>query len=122
MEAVLRTKDPRTKEPRRKAGRNEWEHRQRRGARGCAKVALGEDLLRRGLLLSAGGFVVALLGASVNLSAGAVGIAQGVVGYFLGARRLGAASGVLGTAAVFFMAAASTGIIPGVEPLGHGYN
>jgi hypothetical protein len=44
------------------------------------------------------------------------------LGYFLGARRLGAASVVLGTAAVFFMAAASTGLIPGTEPLGHGYN
>ena len=75
-----------------------------------------------GLLLGAGGFVVATLGASVNLSAGAVGIALGVLGYFLGARHLGAASVVLGTAAVFFMAAASTGLIPGVTPLGHGYN
>jgi hypothetical protein len=44
------------------------------------------------------------------------------LGYFLGARRLGAASVVLGTAAVFFMAAASTGLIPGVAPLGHGYD
>jgi hypothetical protein len=75
-----------------------------------------------GLLLSAGGFVVAILGASLNLSAGAVGIGLGVLGYFLGARRLGAASVVLGTAAVFFMAAASTGLIPGVTPLGHGYD
>ena len=46
----------------------------------------------------------------------------GVLGYFLGARRLGAASVVLGTAAVFFMAAASTGLIPGAAPPGHGYN
>ena len=75
-----------------------------------------------GLLLSTGGFVVATLGASGNLSAGAVGIALGVLGYFLGARRLGAASVVLGTAAIFFMAAASTGLIPGIEPLGHGYD
>ena len=29
---------------------------------------------------------------------------------------------VLGAAAVFFMAAASTGLIPGVAPLGHGYD
>jgi hypothetical protein len=50
-----------------------------------------------------------------------VGIALGVLGYFLGARRLGAASVVLGTAEVF-MAAASTGLIPGVTPPGHGYN
>ena len=75
-----------------------------------------------GLLLGAGGFAVAILGASVNLSAGAVGIAVGVLGYFLGARRLGAASVVLGTVAIFFMAAASTGLIPSVAPPGHGYN
>jgi len=48
-----------------------------------------------GLLLSTGGFAVEILGASVNLSAGAVGMAPGVLGYFLGARRLGAASVVL---------------------------
>ena len=72
--------------------------------------------------MGAGGFVIATLGASVNLSAGAVGIALGVLGYFLGARRLGAASVVLGTGAVFFMAAASTGLIPGIESLGHGYS
>ena len=75
-----------------------------------------------GLLSGAGGFVVATLGSSVNLSAGAVGIALGVLGYFLGARRLGAASVIIGTAAIFFMAAASTGLIPGIEPLGHGYD
>ncbi len=71
--------------------------------------------------MGAGGFVVATLGASVNLSAGAMRIALGVLGYFLGARRLGA-SVVLGTAALFFMAAASTGLIPGIAPLGHGYD
>jgi hypothetical protein len=86
------------------------------------KLLLGRISCVVGLLLSAGGFVGALLGASVNLSAGAVGIALGVLGYFLGARRLGAASVVLGTAAVFFMAAASTGLIPGVTFPGHGYN
>ena len=60
--------------------------------------------------------------ASVNLSAGAVGIALGVLGYFRGARRLGAASVVLGTAAIFFIAAAGTGLIPVIEPLDHGYD
>ena len=72
--------------------------------------------------MGAGGFVVASLGESVDVSAGAVGIALGVLGYFLGARRLGAASVVLGTAAIFFMAAASTGLIPGVAAPGSGYN
>jgi hypothetical protein len=86
------------------------------------KLLLGRVYCVVGLLLSAGGIVFAILGASVNLSAGAVGVALGVLGYFLGARRLGVASVVVGTAALFFMAAASTGLIPGVAPLGHGYD
>jgi len=92
------------------------------GREGLLKLLLGRICCLVGLLLGAGGFVVATLGASVNLSAGAVGIALGVLGYFLGARRLGAASVVLGVGAVFFMAAASTSLIPGIEPLGHGYD
>ena len=95
---------------------------QRDRQEGLLKLLFGRICCVVRLLLGAGDFVVATLGASVNLSAGAVGIALGVLGYFLGARRLGAASVVLGTAAVFFMAAASTGLIPGTEPLGHGYN
>ena len=92
------------------------------GREDALKLFFGRSCCVVGLLLSVGGFVVATLGASVNLSAGAVGIALGVLGYFLGARRLGAASVILGTAAIFFMAAASTGLIPGVTPLGHGYD
>jgi hypothetical protein len=94
----------------------------RDGREDALKLLLGRICCVVALLLSTGGFVVATLGASVNLSAGAVGIALGVVGYYLGARRLGAASVVLGVGAVFFMAAASTGLIPGVAPLGHGYD
>jgi hypothetical protein len=94
----------------------------RDGREGALKLLFGRICCLVGLLLGAGGFVAAILGASVNLSAGAVGIALGVLGYFLGARRLGAASVVLGAAAVFFMAAVSTGLIPGVAPLGHGYD
>ena len=75
-----------------------------------------------GILFGAGGILFALLGASANVSAGAVGAALGILGYFLGARRLGAATIVLGVVTVFFMAAASTGLIPGVAPLGHGYD
>jgi hypothetical protein len=44
------------------------------------------------------------------------------VGYFLGVRRLGATTIVLGVVTIFFMAAASTGLVPGVVPPGHGYN
>ena len=92
------------------------------GRENALKLLLGRICCVAGLLLGAGGFIVAILGASANLSAGAVGMALGVLGYFLGARRLGAASVVLGVGAVFFMAAASTGLIPGVAPLGHGYD
>ena len=92
------------------------------GREDALKLFFGRICCLVGLLLGVGGFVVAILGASVNLSAGAVGIALGVLGYYLGARRLGAASVVLGVCAVFFMAAASTGLIPGVAPLGHGYD
>jgi hypothetical protein len=50
-----------------------------------------------------------------------MGAALGILGYSLGTRRLGVAPIVLGVVAVFFMAAASTGLIPGVTPVGHGY-
>jgi hypothetical protein len=51
-----------------------------------------------------------------------VGIVLGLVGYFLGVRRLGVATIAVGAIALFFMAAASTGLIPGVAPPGHGYD
>jgi hypothetical protein len=75
-----------------------------------------------GILLGLGGIVGALLGVTEDVSAGVLGMALGVLGYYLGARRLGAATVVLGTLALFFVVAASTGLIPGVAPLGHGYN
>jgi hypothetical protein len=87
-----------------------------------AKLLGGRICCLVGLLLGAGGILFALLGASANVSAGAVGAALGVLGYFLGARRLGAVTIVLGVIAVFFMAAAATGLIPGVESPGHGYD
>jgi hypothetical protein len=42
---------------------------------------------------------------------GAVGIVLGLVGYFLGVRRLGAATIAVGVIALFFMAAASTALL-----------
>ena len=89
---------------------------------GVAKLAGGRISCVVGILFGAGGILFALLGASANVSAGAVGAALGILGFFLGARRLGAATIVLGVIAVFVMAAASTGLIPGVTPVGHGYN
>jgi hypothetical protein len=86
------------------------------------KLLLGRICCIVGLLFGAGGIVFSLLSASVNLSAGALGIVLGLVGYFLGVRRLGAAASAVGVIALFFMAAASTGLIPGVAPPGHGYD
>ena len=75
-----------------------------------------------GILLGVGGIILALLGASDDVSSGVLAMVLGVLGYSLSARRLGAATVVLGTVALFFVVAASTGLIPGVAPLGHGYN
>ena len=73
-----------------------------------------------GLLFGAGGIVFSISSASVNLSAGALGIVLGLIGYFLGIRRLAAAI-VVGVIAPISVAAASTGLILGVAPPGHGY-
>ncbi len=58
----------------------------------------------------------------MNVSAGAVGMVRGPVGHFLGVRRLGAATIAGGTIVLSFMAAASTGLVPGVAPPGHRYD
>ena len=89
---------------------------------GMAKLLLGRISCIVGLLFGAGGILFALLGASANVSAGVVGAVLGILGYFLGVRRLGVATIVLGVVAVFIMAAASTGLIPGIGPFGHGYD
>ena len=86
-----------------------------------AKLLLARICCLVGLLTSAGGIVLGIVGASVSVSAGAVAIALGTLGYFLGTRRLGAVTIVLGVVAIFFMAAVSTGLIPGITPPGHGY-
>jgi len=95
---------------------------QGRKREGALKLLLGRICCLLGLLFGLGGIVFAILSASVNLSAGAVGIVLGLVGYFFGVRRLGAATIAVGVIALFFMAAASTGLIPGVAPPGHGYD
>jgi hypothetical protein len=88
----------------------------------AARALLGTVSCIVGILCGVGGILFAVLGASDNVSAGAVGAALGIVGYLLGQRRLAVAAIVIGVITVFFMAAASTGLIPGVAPLGHGYN
>ncbi len=76
-----------------------------------------------GLLLGLGTIAGALLGVvTEDVSPGVLALVLGVIGYYLGARRLGAATVVLGTIALFFVVAASTGLVPGVAPSGHGYS
>jgi hypothetical protein len=89
---------------------------------GALKLLLGRICCVVGLLFGAGGIAFSILSASVNLSAGAVGMVLGLVGYFLGVRRLGVATIAVGVIALFFMATASTGLIPGVTPPDHGYD
>ena len=86
------------------------------------KLLAGKLSCRVGILLGVGGIILVLLGASDDVSAGVLAMVLGVLGYSLSARRLGTATVVLGTVALFFVVAASTGLIPGVAPLGHGYN
>jgi site-specific recombinase len=85
------------------------------------RVLVGRICSVVGMLLGVGGILAVLLEASVDVSAGVVGAALGVVGYFLGSRRLGAATVVVGVTAVLFVAAVTAGLIPGLESPDHGY-
>jgi hypothetical protein len=85
------------------------------------KLLVGRICCLVGLLFGAGGIAFSILSARVNLSVGAVGMVLGLVGYCLGVRPLGADAIAVGAIALFFMAAASTGLLPGVAPSGHGY-
>ena len=85
------------------------------------KVLAGTISCGVGILLGVGGILLALFGASTDISAGAVGAGLGVLGYSLGARRLGKATVILGVAVIFFMTAVNAGLISSVALLGHGY-
>jgi hypothetical protein len=102
-----------------------------RGEQANPEEGKGKDQAKRlggliscvlGLLLALGGIVGPLLALTEDVSTGVLAIVLGVLGYSLGARRLGAATVVLGTVALLFVVAASTGLIPGLAPSGHGYN
>jgi hypothetical protein len=90
--------------------------------RESARELLGTVSCIVGILCGVGGVLFAILGASDNVSAGVIGAVLGIFGFFLGQRRLAVVAIVIGVATVFFMAAASTGLIPGVSPVGHGYD
>ncbi len=89
--------------------------------KGLARLLLARICCLVGLLLGVGGIIFAAIGSTVSVSPGAVGAGLGVLGYFLGVRRLGVAAIVLGVVAIFFVAAVSTGLVPGFAPPGHGY-
>ena len=93
-----------------------------RARRKSARELLGTVSCIVGILCGIGGILFAILGASDNVSAGVIGAVLGIIGFFPGQRRLAIVAIMLGVAAVFFMAAASTGMIPGVSPMGHGYD
>jgi hypothetical protein len=102
-------------------GRREENPGEGEKSQGQARLLVGRTSCLVGMLLGVGGTVLALLGGSPGVSAGAVGIGLGIVGYILGARRLALVTVVVGVAAMFFAVAASAGLIPGLEPAGHGY-
>jgi hypothetical protein len=104
------------------AGRDGQENPEKSKGKNQAKRLAGLISCVLGILLGVGGIVGALLALTQDVSSGVLAIVLGVLGYSLGARRLGAATIILGTVVLFFVVAASTGLIPGVAPSGHGYN
>ncbi len=86
---------------------------------GQAKLLAGRIVSAIGVLFALGGFIGGIFGGAANISAGAVGAALGVLGYFLGSRRLGTAAIIISVAALFFVLAASQGLIPGIDASDH---
>ena len=64
-----------------------------------------------GVLLAAGTVFAALLGGGANTTAATLGVGFGVLGYFLGSRKLAAATVFLCAAAILFGLAASQGYV-----------
>jgi hypothetical protein len=74
---------------------------------GAVKLLIGRIASILGILAGVGGAVAALAVQSTDITPGAAAILLGVVGYFLGARRLGAASVVVGVVLLMVLAGAS---------------
>ena len=85
------------------------------GREQLVKVLIGRLACLVGLLFGIGGIVAAFLGSGASITPGAVGAMLGVLGYFLGSRRLGTITVLLGVGALFFGLAASQDLIPGIE-------
>jgi hypothetical protein len=114
--------DVKSEERSAQAGKDGQENPEEGKGKQQAKRLGGLILSVLGLLLGLGALAGGFLGVvTEDVSPGALAIVLGVIGYYLGPRRLAAATVVLGTLALFFVVAASTGLVPGVAPSGHGY-
>ena len=80
---------------------------------GTLKLLVGRIASVLGILAGVGGTVAALVVDSTDITAAAAAILLGVLGYFLGARRLGAVSVVLGVVLLLVLAGASSGFSQG---------
>ena len=89
--------------------------------RGQAGRLLGAAIAALGALTGAAGALAAMFQGFLPgaVPATSAGILMGMVGYFLGARRLGRAAAILSAAALVLGAAASQGLVPGVEQSDH---
>ena len=89
--------------------------------RGQAGRLLGAAIAALGALTGAAGALAAMFQGFLPgaVPAASAGIFMGMVGYFLGARRLGRAAAVLSAVALVLGAAASQGLVPGVEQSDH---
>ena len=83
------------------------------GLQGTVKLLIGRILSVLGILNGEGGTVAALAIHSEDITFATLAILLGVVGYFLGARRLGAASVVVGVVLLLVMGGASSGLSDG---------
>jgi hypothetical protein len=79
---------------------------------GAVKLLVGRIASVLGILAGVGGTVAALAVQSTDITAGVAAGLLGVVGYFLGARRLGAVSVVVGVGLVVMLVGASTAMVP----------
>jgi hypothetical protein len=80
---------------------------------GTLKLLVGRIASVLGILAGVGGTVAALAVDSTDITAAAAAILLGVLGYFLGARRLGAISVVVGVVLLLVLAGASSGLSEG---------
>ena len=80
---------------------------------GTLKLLVGRIASVLGILAGVGGTIAALAVDSTDITAAAAAILLGVLGYFLGARRLGAVSVVVGVVLLLVLAGASSGFSQG---------